>query len=192
MARILRNLGATLALAVLLLAVVAFGFHGTILTGDAYASAALGFLRLLAIAMWIGQLFAFNFLIQPGSPIGAYDGISSRILADGLGWSRYAALFVIAIGLLLAIISGNLGETLLLRGAARVSGFGLWLAILMAANLWLFIWPLQKRALGLIAADSDIRANAAIVATLFSRINLLLALPMLYCLATAPLTATLQ
>lgn len=187
MARILRSLGITLVLAIVLLAVVAFGFHGPILTGAPYAAAALGFLRLLAIAMWIGQLFAFNFLVQPHSPMGVYEGISASMLADGLGWSRYAALFVIAIGLLLAVIAGTLGDTLLLRGSARVGGFGLWLAILMAANLWLFIWPLQKRALGLVAADSDIRANAAIMATLFSRINLLLALPMLYCLATAPL-----
>jgi uncharacterized membrane protein len=192
MAKLLRNLAATLLFGVLLLVVVAYGFHSDVLRNSVYAQTMLHFLQLLALILWIGLLLAFNFIVQPGRPMGVFEGIADEMLADALIWSRYAALFAILTTLLPAFLAGNAGDVLLLRGEARVAGFGLWLMVIMAANLWLFIWPLQKRALGLIEAESDIRSNAAIVATIFSRINLMLVLPMLYCLVTADLGSRLQ
>jgi uncharacterized membrane protein len=49
----------------------------------------------------------------------------------------------------------------------------------MAFNVWFVIWPNQKIALGLVEADADAKAKAAKMATLFSRTNTLLSLPML-------------
>ena len=56
---------------------------------------------------------------------------------------------------------------------------GVWLAIIMFINVWVFIWPNQKIALGIVEADADAKAKAGKIAMLFSRTNLLLSLPML-------------
>jgi uncharacterized membrane protein len=55
----------------------------------------------------------------------------------------------------------------------------MWLALIMAFNVWFVIWPNQKIALGLVEAEADAKAKAARTATLFSRVNTLLSLPML-------------
>ena len=58
-------------------------------------------------------------------------------------------------------------------------GLGIWLAIIMFLNVWGVIWPKQKISLGLVEADADAKAKAGRIATLASRLNVLLSLPML-------------
>jgi uncharacterized membrane protein len=55
----------------------------------------------------------------------------------------------------------------------------MWLALIMFINVWGVIWPNQKIALGIKEADADAKAKAGKIATLFSRTNTLLSLPML-------------
>ena len=64
-------------------------------------------------------------------------------------------------------------------------GIGMWLGIIMAFNVWFVIWPNQKRALGIVEADPDIKAKSAKTAMLFSRTNTLLSLPMLLSMVAA-------
>jgi uncharacterized membrane protein len=49
----------------------------------------------------------------------------------------------------------------------------------MFINVWAFIWPNQKKALGIVPADDAAKAQASKVAGQFSRINTLLSIPML-------------
>ena len=63
--------------------------------------------------------------------------------------------------------------------AGTFIGVGMWLATVMFFNVWVFIWPAQKIALGMVEADADAKARAGRTATLFSRTNTLLSLPML-------------
>ena len=58
-------------------------------------------------------------------------------------------------------------------------GIGMWLATIMFINVWAFIWPNQKIALGMVEADADAKAKATRLAMLFSRTNTLLSIPML-------------
>ena len=58
----------------------------------------------------------------------------------------------------------------------------MWLGIIMAANVWFVIWPNQKRALGIVPAADDSKARSASVAMMASRTNLILSIPMLYCM----------
>ena len=37
----------------------------------------------------------------------------------------------------------------------------MWLALIMAFNVWVIIWPNQKKVLGLVAADDAAKAKAA-------------------------------
>ncbi|HEX4505595.1 MAG TPA: urate hydroxylase PuuD, partial [Alphaproteobacteria bacterium] len=61
-------------------------------------------------------------------------------------------------------------------------GLGMWLAIIMAANVWFIIWPNQKKALGIVPADDAAKAAAAKLAMVASRTNTVLSIPMLYCM----------
>ena len=60
----------------------------------------------------------------------------------------------------------------------------MWLALIMAFNVWFIIWPNQQRALGLVEADDASKAKSARTAMLASRLNTLLSIPMLYAMAT--------
>ena len=61
----------------------------------------------------------------------------------------------------------------------------MWLCIIMAYNVWMVIWPNQKKALGIIEATADEKAKAAKTAMLFSRTNTLLSIPMLFAMVSA-------
>ena len=58
-------------------------------------------------------------------------------------------------------------------------GLGMWLATIMFFNVWVFIWPAQKIALGIVDGDADAKAKAGRTAMIFSRTNTLLSVPML-------------
>jgi uncharacterized membrane protein len=61
----------------------------------------------------------------------------------------------------------------------------MYIALIMAFNVWFIIWPNQKKALGLVEADDAAKAKAASTAMMTSRLNTLLSLPMLYCMVSA-------
>jgi uncharacterized membrane protein len=82
-------------------------------------------------------------------------------------------------GLILAYLYGEEEALLLNDPNNRLIGVGMWLALIMAFNVWFLIWPNQKRALGLVEADDATKAKSARTAMIFSRINTLLSIPML-------------
>ena len=82
-------------------------------------------------------------------------------------------------GLVLAYLYGEEKSLLLNDPSNRLIGIGMWLALIMAFNVWFIIWPNQKKALGLVEADDATKAKAARTAMLTSRINVLLSIPML-------------
>jgi uncharacterized membrane protein len=61
----------------------------------------------------------------------------------------------------------------------------MWLALIMAFNVWFVIWPNQKKALGIVPADDAAKAKAARTAMIFSRTNTLLSIPMLLAMTNA-------
>ena len=61
----------------------------------------------------------------------------------------------------------------------------MWLGIIMAYNVWMVIWPNQKKALGIIDASTEEKAKSAKTAMLFSRTNTLLSIPMLLSMVSA-------
>ncbi|MCX8474678.1 MAG: urate hydroxylase PuuD [Sphingomonas sp.] len=131
---------------------------------------------------WVGLLYYFNFVqipTMPSIPVELKPGVSKYIAPKALFFFRYAALLTVVTGLILAWLYNELEDALLLRENARLIGIGMWLALVMAANVWFIIWPNQKKALGLVEADDATKAKAAKAAMMASRINVLLSLPML-------------
>ena len=55
----------------------------------------------------------------------------------------------------------------------------------MASNVWFVIWPNQKRALGIVECEPDVKAKSAKTAMIFSRTNTVLSLPMLLSMVAA-------
>jgi uncharacterized membrane protein len=72
-----------------------------------------------------------------------------------------------------------------LQDPFKLIGIGMYIALIMAFNVWFIIWPNQKKALGIVEADDAAKAKAATTAMMTSRLNTLLSIPMLYCMVSA-------
>ena len=137
---------------------------------------------------WIGLLYYFNFVqtpVMPTVPAELKPGVSKYIAPKALFYFRWGAAFTVLTGLLLAWSYGELEEALTLQPAARLIGIGMWLALIMAFNVWVIIWPNQKKVLGIVAADNATKAKAAATAGVASRLNVLLSIPMLLAMTNA-------
>ena len=143
--------------------------------------------------MWIGLLWYFNFVQIPNMakiPDEQKPAIGKIIAPAALFYFRWAAAFTILSGLILAALNGYLHDAMTLSIGSGIPkhtaiGIGMWLGIIMAFNVWFVIWPNQKRALGIVECDPELKAKSARTAMLFSRTNTLLSLPMLLTMVAA-------
>jgi uncharacterized membrane protein len=127
---------------------------------------------------------------MPNIPDEQKPAIGKVIAPAALFWFRWAAFATIITGLIVAYINGYIHQALILGigsggGKNTAIGIGMWLGIIMAYNVWFVIWPNQKRALGIVECDPDLKAKSAKIAMLFSRTNTLLSLPMLLTMVAA-------
>jgi uncharacterized membrane protein len=137
---------------------------------------------------WIGLLYYFNFVqtpTMPAIPAELKPGVSKYIAPKALFYFRWGAAMTVLSGLLLAWSYHELVQALTLQPSARLIGIGMWLALIMAFNVWVNIWPNQKKVLGLVAADDASKAKAAAAAGIASRLNVLLSIPMLLAMTNA-------
>lgn len=148
------------------------------------------YLHILSGVMWIGLLWYFNFVqipSMPKIPDEQKPAIAKVIAPAALFWFRWAAMATVITGLLLAGVNHYILEALSLgimdNGSSTPIGIGMWLGIIMGFNVWFVIWPNQKRALGIVEANADSKKASARTAMLFSRTNMMLSLPMLYCMS---------
>jgi len=170
-----------------LVIVVSYNMHPNTFAPERYWEAVFRWLHTFFGVLWIGLLYYFNFVQirkMPEIPAELKPAVSKYIAPEALFWFRWAALATVIMGALIAWQRGYLLDALALgltSGNARDSfiGLGMWLGIIMMINVWAFIWPNQKRALGIVEADADTKAKAAKTAMLFSRTNMLLSIPML-------------
>ena len=135
--------------------------------------------------LWIGLLYYFNFVQTPSMPKIPDEhkpAIGKVIAPTALFYFRWAAAGTVLFGLITAGMNGYIGEALSFQGGYATIGIGVWLALIMAANVWFVIWPNQKKVLGLVEADADAKKKAARWAGIASRTNTLLSIRMLYCM----------
>ncbi|MDA7573118.1 urate hydroxylase PuuD [Candidatus Pelagibacter sp.] len=151
------------------------------------------FIHVLVAIMWIGLLWYFNFVQIPNMPKIPDEqkpAIGKVIAPAALFYFRWAALLTVISGLILAHLNGYLHDAMTLGissggGKNAAIGIGMWLGLYMAFNVWFIIWPNQKRALGIIECEPELKAKSARKAMLFSRTNTLLSLPMLLSMVAA-------
>ena len=151
------------------------------------------FIHVVVGIMWIGLLWYFNFVQIPNMakiPDEQKPAIGKVIAPAALFYFRWAAAVTILSGLILAGLNGYLHDAMTLSIGSGVPkhtaiGIGMWLGVIMAFNVWFVIWPNQKRALGMVECDPELKAKSAKTAMLFSRTNTLLSLPMLLSMVAA-------
>ena len=181
MTSILTSLGRTVLAGFVLLILIIFALGGN------FSSAELPFifrwLHVMFGVMWIGLLWYFNFVqipSMPKIPDEQKPAVSKVIAPAALFWFRYAALFTVLTGIIVAGLSGYLHQAFTLQVPFRAIGLGMWIALIMAFNVWFIIWPNQKRALGIVTVEAAVKAKSARVAMLTSRLNTVLSIPMLF------------
>ncbi|HSZ50386.1 MAG TPA: urate hydroxylase PuuD [Caulobacteraceae bacterium] len=199
MSALLLNFRNTIILSVVLALIMIYAFgtaHGAF---DAiFWQAVFRWMHVVFGILWIGLLYYFNFVQirkMPEIPNELKPAVSKYIAPEALFWFRWAALFTVLAGICIAALRGrDYAEGVFTLGfmhpadapfnrSFTLMGIGVWLAIIMFLNVWGIIWPNQKIALGIKEADADAKARAARIATLASRTNTLLSLPMLTAMA---------
>ena len=156
-------------------------------------------LHVLSGIMWIGLLYYFNFVstpTMPKIPAEMKPAVGRFITPAALWWFRWGAMFTLIFGLLLAwsndwtlknyfvpVITVDLSEGL--SNPAYISmGIAVWFAIIMWFNVWFIIWPNQQKALNIDnrypSLSQPEKDAAAKTAGMFSRINTMLSVPMLF------------
>jgi uncharacterized membrane protein len=146
--------------------------------------------HVLAGITWIGLLYYFNFIqvpavatalseVEGGGPGAA--SINKYIAPKALLWFRWTALATWLSGAALLMKMGIFGDAFMLKSGAAVIGVGAWMGTIMLFNVWVLIWPNQKKILGLDGQshDAEVIARAKFVALMASRTNTLLSIPML-------------
>ena len=187
-----RTIHVSLAITVLL-------FLGLFYQNDGFSFDALfwswfaQFVQVITGIMWIGLLWYFNFVQIPNMariPDEQKPAINKVIAPAALFYFRWGAVLAILSGFAIMALNGYLYDAMTLSIGSGIPkhtaiGIGMWLALIMAFNVWFIIWPNQKRALGIVECDPEYKARSARRAMLFLRVNTLFSIPMLLTLVAA-------
>ena len=188
----LKSIGGTIGAGVVLALVIVFATKGNHMVAGASAQALIIWLHVLAGITWIGLLYYFNFVQVPalgeaasdqGGPGGA--GITKYVAPRALWWFRWGALVTWLSGAFFLMLKGQLHNAFMLglnsdpaNQSALTIGIGAWLGTIMLFNVWVLIWPNQKKVLGIVKASPEEIAKAKNIAFLASRSNTLMSIPM--------------
>lgn len=186
----LLSIKGTIAVGFILAIAVAFGL------GNGLAGLnTVVWLHVLAGVTWIGLLYYFNFVQVPGvgAALANKDGpqpaaINKYIAPKALLWFRMSAAVTWLTGLsALAQLGGGMQgvmDAFMMTNGMAVIGLGAWLGTIMLFNVWVLIWPNQKKILGLDGKEhsAEAIAGAKKIALLASRTNTALSVPMLLCM----------
>jgi uncharacterized membrane protein len=187
MAKFFGNLHLVLSVGFAAALILMFSFHSSV---PVTSYSATLWLHVFFGIVWIGLLYYLNFVqvpTMPKIPAEQKGAITGHIAPKVFFFFRYGALLTVITGLVAAAIGGYGHESLTFQGVGKggLIGVGMWLGLIMAFNVWFIIWPAQKKILGIVEATAEEKAAAAPRALIASRTNLLLSIPMLYCMAGA-------
>ncbi len=189
MAKFFGNLHLVLAIGVVLAIAMMMAFAPT---APVDVNSIFRWMHVFFGILWIGLLYYLNFVqvpTMPSVPAELKKGVTGYIAPKVFFFFRWSALLTVVTGLVIAIVGGYAHQALTFSGEGNVDliGLGIWLALIMFLNVWVIIWPAQKKILGIVEASDAEKAKAAPRALAASRTNLLLSLPMLYAMVSANL-----
>ncbi|MEX2123929.1 MAG: urate hydroxylase PuuD [Woeseia sp.] len=195
----LNSVTGTIVAGVVLAIILVLLTMGQHMVGPIAVNSIMIWLHVLAGITWIGLLYYFNFVQVPalahaasddGGPGGA--GITKYVAPRALLWFRWGAVVTWLSGAAFLLHRGQLDDAFALGMLtetidpyALTIGMGAWLGTIMLFNVWVLIWPNQKKILGLVEATPDEIAKGKRIAFLASRTNTLLSVPMVMCMVGA-------
>ncbi len=142
-------------------------------------------IHFMSGVMWIGLLYYFNFVqvqaLKNAAADGTAGGITKHVAPRALLFFRWAAVLTWLAGA--ALLGPLFVDAFLLRNGMGGIGIGAWLGTIMLFNVWVLIWPNQKKVLGMVTASDGEKNMARRVAFLASRTNTMLSIPMLFFMA---------
>lgn len=145
-------------------------------------------IHFMAGITWVGLLYYFNFVQVPamGAALADKDGpgpaaIGKYVAPRALLWFRWSAVVTWIAGA--GLLGPNLGSAFSLQDGFVNIGIGAWLGTIMLFNVWMLIWPNQKKILGIVEASADEINKAKRTALLASRTNTMLSIPLLFFMA---------
>jgi uncharacterized membrane protein len=149
---------------------------------EQYVPGLMRWLHVLAGITWVGLLYYFNFVqmaaVKAAAADGTAAGINKHIAPRALLWFRWSAVATWVAGA--GLLGAGFMDAFLLRNGYAGIGIGAWLGTIMLFNVWVLIWPNQKKILGMVSATDEAIAKAKRVAMLASRTNVMLSIPMLF------------
>ena len=178
-----RTVGAGVVLLIIILVLIGAVTGQWTKIDHAWATFAMRWLHVISGVLWIGLLWYLNFVqvpTMPSIPVENRSAISKFIAPNVLFYFRYGALATVITGLLLAWMQGYILNALMLQKGFVMIGIGMWMALIMAFNVWFIIWPNQQKILGLVPATDEQKAAAAKPALYASRFNTMFSIGMLY------------
>ena len=146
--------------------------------------------HVLAGIVWIGLLYYFNFVQVPAFAeldAGARNQAVDKLASRALWWFRWGAVATLGFGILILAVGPEYQEGSYWKGYEGIAiSTGILLALTMFANVWLVIWPNQKKVIAnarnvLAGGEADPNAAAAgRKALLASRQNAIYSFTMLF------------
>lgn len=143
--------------------------------------------HVLAAMVWVGLIVFINFVQLEATRLG--DDTTKTVLHTSVApqvalWVRHASTFVIVTGAVLLLLAGYLLPGLVFGTDVYVPpsrALLLWLGVAAAFVMWMFvhmyIWPNMQVVIGLRPGDAAAKQAARARVIKYSRLNLLLALP---------------
>jgi len=185
----LKSVTGTLVSGLVIALAIAWGTDGR----GAGGAPILVWLHVAVGVTWIGLLYYFNFVQgqalaeaagDEGGPGGA--GIAKYVAPRALLWFRWAALATWLTGATYLMELGEFMNAFTLGSTSPAGdtygltiGIGAWMGTIMLFNVWILIWPNQKKVLGMVEATAEQIAGAKSIALMASRTNTMLSIPML-------------
>ena len=196
MESIFQSPGKSLGVGVVLAALTAALYS---LLGGQFDAAFVAFLtrliHVIAAIVFVGLAWFVNFIMLPANY--EQDDAGRKVIAKSFApraiwWIRHSSTLTIVAGLALAAQNGYFMDAMTLGAWNEFAvpkhimlGLGIWLAIIMWAFVHMFIWPNMQIMLGLRPGDMEAKARARIKVRNFARINLMLAIPVLFLMVAA-------
>ena len=188
----LKSIGGTIVAGLVLAVIIVLVTKGNHMVAGYSSQSLIIWLHVLAGVTWIGLLYYFNFVQVPAlaDALGDEGGpgpaaISKYVAPRALLWFRWAALVTWLSGAAFLLHKGQFVNAFMLglntdpiNQYAMTIGVGAWLGTIMLFNVWVLIWPNQKKVLGIVEASAEEVAKAKNTAFLASRSNTLMSIPM--------------
>ena len=153
----------------------------------------LRWLHFFAGIVWIGHNYVGLVLVPRFLPYTPEQDKKEARTSSYMGRAqrehavfRYASIVAWATGVLMLWRQDQLIGALTLSGYEAPIGVATWIGTIMMLNVWLVMWPHQKKVLGFVPAPLEERVRCSRVTFLAARTNTMLSIPMLFLMAAGP------